>query len=335
MENTSQNRRSLQKICEEHNGKVSDKWESYLDLYDNLFDTRRESLQTFLEIGIQNGGSLEIFAQYFPKATKLLGIDINPKCKTLIFKDQRIKVLVGDANSTKILSSVLEEKTLFDVIIDDGSHTTKDIIQTFCLYFPLLNENGIFVIEDLHASYWYSHEGALNYPLSSIEFLKKLIDVVNYYHWGAHIKATKIFNNFIEKYNLDLPPEILLSIGSVYFQDSVCVITKANQKASPLGLRKIHGQEASIDKEVLGFNNVIAERLDQANNPLFIPHDQGSQILSLEESLNQALSLSDQLEKQLINQRDALALLKNSASWRYTAQFRWLKGKLLQLRRGF
>jgi hypothetical protein len=45
-----------------HRGKSSDKWESYLRTYERLFTPIRDARINIVEIGVQNGGSLEVFA---------------------------------------------------------------------------------------------------------------------------------------------------------------------------------------------------------------------------------------------------------------------------------
>ena len=61
-------------------GKVSDKWDSYLPVYDRLFALRKDDAIDLLEIGVQNGGSLEIMSQFFINAKRLVGCDIDPRC---------------------------------------------------------------------------------------------------------------------------------------------------------------------------------------------------------------------------------------------------------------
>ena len=41
----------------------------------------------------------------------------------------------------------------FDIIIDDGSHLRKDVIKSFHLLFPHLNNDGLYVVEDMQTSY--------------------------------------------------------------------------------------------------------------------------------------------------------------------------------------
>ena len=52
--------KTLHQLYSKHNGKVSDKWSLYLMEYDRLLNDYRDKPMRLLEIGIQNGGSLEI-----------------------------------------------------------------------------------------------------------------------------------------------------------------------------------------------------------------------------------------------------------------------------------
>jgi cephalosporin hydroxylase len=89
---------ALLDLMSHHKGKYSDKWNSYIDFYCNLFSPIRNQETDILEIGVENGGSLEIWAKFFPSAQKILGYDIDPKCGALAFDDSRIQVLVGDSS---------------------------------------------------------------------------------------------------------------------------------------------------------------------------------------------------------------------------------------------
>ena len=160
-------KKTLEKLYAEHVGKVSDKWSLYFNEYDRILDEYRNKPVRLLEIGIQNGGSLEIWSKYFPNAEKLVGCDINPDCARLSYEDPRIAVVVGDVNSDASQAAVLGHGLYFDVIIDDGSHRSSDIVKTFARYFPHLADGGVFIVEDLHCSYWQEFEGGLFDPFSS------------------------------------------------------------------------------------------------------------------------------------------------------------------------
>ena len=66
---------------------VSDKWLSYFPIYSVYFSKFKNKKINLLEIGIQNGDSLEIWLNYFKSANFILGSDIDSKCKNLNFKN--------------------------------------------------------------------------------------------------------------------------------------------------------------------------------------------------------------------------------------------------------
>src|SRR5437879_11178073 len=112
-------KQTLQQLYAEHDGKVSDKWSLYLTEYDRLFNDYRDKQVRLLEIGIQNGGSLEIWSKYFKNASALIGCDINPDCASLTYDDSRVGVIVGDANAPNVSERVFQCSPQFEIIIDD------------------------------------------------------------------------------------------------------------------------------------------------------------------------------------------------------------------------
>ena len=89
-------KKTLNELYKEHQGKVSDKWSIYLHVYNEIFTKYRDDTVRLLEIGVQNGGSLEIWAKYFSQAERLIGCDINPDCASLTYNDPKFTVIVGD-----------------------------------------------------------------------------------------------------------------------------------------------------------------------------------------------------------------------------------------------
>ena len=81
---------TLKQIYEKHSGKSSDKWNLYLGFYENEFISIRQNEISLLEIGVQNGGSLEIWSKYFSNAKAIVGCDINERCRELSFSDKKI-----------------------------------------------------------------------------------------------------------------------------------------------------------------------------------------------------------------------------------------------------
>jgi hypothetical protein len=120
------------------------------------------------------------------------------------------------------------ESGSLSLILDDGSHTSRDIIQTFISLFPLLDANGTYMVEDTHCSYWLEWGGGLNSEISSISFFKSLADVVNFEHWGLGGLRSDVFSRF----GFTISPEMEESLGhiqSVNFFNSICVITKQSR----------------------------------------------------------------------------------------------------------
>ena len=63
---------------------------SYVKWYEALFAPRRWQQLNMLEIGVQTGASIKMWADYFPNA-RLVGIDIDPRCAQ--FATNRIQII--------------------------------------------------------------------------------------------------------------------------------------------------------------------------------------------------------------------------------------------------
>ena len=68
------------------------------------------------------------------------------------------------------------------ILIDDGSHIQKHQILTLQMLFPHIKDDGVYICEDLHCSYWKDWGGGYLKPDTFIEFSKKLIDHLNSWH---------------------------------------------------------------------------------------------------------------------------------------------------------
>ena len=272
---------TLQNLYDTHTGKVSDKWSIYLGVYERVVSDYQTLTINLLEIGVQNGGSLEIWGKYFPRANHIMGCDINPKCADLCFDDSRIKLVVGDANDETTKHNLLDISPSFDIIIDDGSHTSADIIKTFALYFDHLNDGGVYIAEDLHCSYWQEFDGGLYHPYSSISFFKHLVDILNYKHWGIDAPRNAVLEHFYRQYGETHRALDLAHIHSVEFIDSMCVIKKRVPNQNGLGVRQVVGQEDKVVSSNLLPNGQENIPPVQVNNPwLILPQIQISELNS-------------------------------------------------------
>lgn len=231
---------TLENLYAEHEGLVSDKWSLYLSEYERLFYPLKQMPVTLLEVGIQNGGSLEIWEKYFSNASAILGCDINQRCENIAYASNKLHLVIGDANQPQILKKIFGIAPEFDIIIDDGSHTSSDIINTFCNLFPRLKHSGLYIVEDLHCSYWEKYEGGLYHPRSSMSFFKTLADVLNFEHWGIEHSREKLLQPF--GITSALGDAELAEIHSIEFINSMCVVTKRPAANNRLGKRQVAGK---------------------------------------------------------------------------------------------
>ena len=259
--------KELVRLYERHQGKVSDRWMAYLQAYDDLLADWRPRALNLLEIGVQNGGSLEIWGQYFPQARLLVGCDINPKCATLHYDDPRIHLVVGDICADDTEQKIAALTPCWDIIIDDGSHVSGHIITAFARYFPRISAGGVFIAEDLHCSYWQNYEGGLSDPFSSLSFFKLLVDIVNFEHWGVSTTRAQYLARFSRRYRCAFDESVLAQIHSVEFTNSRCVIRKRDAGDNVLGERRIAGTLGQVNPELRRLARTQSIPPDQSSNP--------------------------------------------------------------------
>ena len=121
---------------------------NYSRQYESLLHMFREKPIKYLEIGVHKGGSLKAFKETFKNATCILGLDIENICKNHEDIKNKIFVEIGNATDSNFIQQITEKYGTFDIILDDASHKNKDVIEQFELLFPLLNDNGLYIVED-------------------------------------------------------------------------------------------------------------------------------------------------------------------------------------------
>ena len=155
----------------------------YIKIYERYFESLRDKQLKILEIGIADGKSLLMWSDYFKNST-VVGIDIHEiDIKEKNLDRSNIKIHQGSQSDDKFINTIIKEYETFDIIIDDGSHLKKDVIKSFHLLFPHLNNDGLYVVEDMQTSYNHFFGGNpfdLKYSNSHMNFFKHLTDRLNY-----------------------------------------------------------------------------------------------------------------------------------------------------------
>jgi hypothetical protein len=165
----------------------SDKWNvhRYAQHYETHFRGLRTREINLLEIGIggyddpkKGGRSLRMWRAWFPNA-RIHGIDIFDKSP---HNETRIITHRGSQTDAAFLNEVMGKTGNIEIIIDDGSHDSPDVIATFRLLFPRLAEGGFYAVEDTQTSYWPG-EGDVrerNSLHTTMGFFKSLVDGLNW-----------------------------------------------------------------------------------------------------------------------------------------------------------
>jgi len=245
-------RTGYQEIFFSHQGKLSNKWSSYVDYYQEILAKYRKDRVKILEIGVQNGGSLEILAKYFDQAQIVLGCDIDEKCGALKFEDPRINIIIGNTSDNKTFSKIRDHK-YFEIIFDDGSHTSNDIILNFMNYFPLVAPGGIYIVEDTHFVH-QTRVGLQEYR--GIDFFKRISDLPNLQFWQGQRDPFDHLSGFFSPTPIHQIGQISVSVDAVEFRNSMITIRKSKKDVlDKLGLQSIVGTVALVDNTPLLIRN--------------------------------------------------------------------------------
>jgi hypothetical protein len=130
---------------------------SYLSLYPKLLEKKKDTAKNILEIGIQDGGSIKLWHDYFANAT-IYGLDImneNKLWDEIKNKDRIILYCSYNAYDTeKFKTTFLDKDIKFDLILDDGPHTLESMKTFIKLYSQIMTDDGILIIEDVQKWDW-------------------------------------------------------------------------------------------------------------------------------------------------------------------------------------
>jgi hypothetical protein len=116
---------------------------TYLEIYDKLFLPFKDKEIGFLEVGYATGGSVDLFELYFYNA-HITSIDIDGGN----FKkhSNRVTLICDDV---KNLTAESFKGRPIHIAMDDGSHILEDQIAFVKLFYPLVEEGGMLIVEDI------------------------------------------------------------------------------------------------------------------------------------------------------------------------------------------
>jgi hypothetical protein len=189
-------------------GTLVHKWHHYIPLYERYFSAYRGKNIRLLEIGVSEGGSLQMWREYFGDKATIFGIDINPNCAQ--FNGQSGQVRIGSQDDEPFLLSVVKEMGGVDVVIDDGSHIMEHVTASLKFLFPHVSDGGLYMIEDLHTAYWENYGGG--YGVDS-NFYRHVLQIVDDMHHWYHTHGQTF-------------PVVSQSCPGIHIHDSIVVLEK-------------------------------------------------------------------------------------------------------------
>jgi len=189
--------------------------------YETFLKPLYEKSGAILEIGINEGASLNMWQELFPNAF-IYGMDID---KT--YEGVRHKIFQGDQSRVDHLERLKMNFQHIPLwfINDDGSHVPAHQILTFNVLFPTLEEGGVYIIEDIETSYWrngtlygYNVRCGYKHPESIVEIFKDVADAVNSEFAGRE-RTTRVQHQD--------------QIGSITFGPNCIIIVKRTRENRP------------------------------------------------------------------------------------------------------
>lgn len=214
----------------------SDKWDHYFEIYDHLLAPWYGRDISYLEIGVQGGGSLEVARKLFGPASKIMGIDIDPACKRLETAGVANKIVTGSQIEDRCIDEALQFMPEIDVLIDDGSHVQAHMIMSFISFFPSLVEGGVYIIEDTHTNYSPEHQESF-LGIGLYDYFKGLSERLNIDFIDPDLRRNRYKQPREQRPARSVVPDVCREIFSIEFFDSVIAVRK-RRKLEPLRIRR-------------------------------------------------------------------------------------------------
>ncbi|GFI44964.1 8-demethyl-8-alpha-L-rhamnosyl tetracenomycin-C 2'-O-methyltransferase [Lachnospiraceae bacterium] len=183
------------------------KWLHYFEVYNRHFGKYIGKDVTILEIGVNKGGSLQIWKKVLGPKAKIIGVDITPACKEL--EEEQISIYIGNQADRNFWKKMKEEIPKVDILIDDGGHYMEQQIVTFEEMFGHVKEDGIYICEDTGSSYNpEKYNSGYKKENTFIEYSKNFVDYIH--AWFSREEALQISEYSRSMHSLHYYPGILV-----------------------------------------------------------------------------------------------------------------------------
>lgn len=193
----------------------------YNRYYEGYLNKFKDDEFTLFEIGVYKGNSHDLWLEYFPNAY-ILGLDID-----IEWNAPRIKVIKGDQSKMEDLEKIVKLANNCKFIIDDGSHHPDHQLLGFNYLFEhLLEDGGIYIIEDIETSYWkdgdlygYNIKAGVNEKNNIVNIFTDIVNIVNRKFILEKYQKVIYEKSKLSKYVLD-------HISSIHFGMNCIIVQK-------------------------------------------------------------------------------------------------------------
>ena len=150
---------------------------AYDVVYEGLFAPFRDRPIRMLEIGVEDGHSLDVWSKYFASGSKIFGLAYNNTLKENL--RDNVTIFHGSQGDASVLDRLVGAGN-FSIIIDDGSHLPSHQWNTFQTLWNTVTPGGVYVVEDIETNYWSKNAVVYGYPLrhekNAMDDFKRLVD---------------------------------------------------------------------------------------------------------------------------------------------------------------
>ena len=322
-------------------GPVLDKWPHYFPIYAKHLAQFRGRQLKVLEIGVYRGGGLELWQSYLGPDAQIIGLDVDEAAVRAAAG--RYPVVLGDQEDPEVLRTIEAEYGPFDIVIDDGGHTMRQQIVSIETLFPLLNDGGVYLVEDCHTSYWPAFGGELGAPDSFIEWSKRRADDLHSRHhvkidrhtvWATDLDGLHFYDSIVvfDKLKRFRPFNEMVGSSSYLFADrfseGISVELLATRDAARDERDAIRAElervraDLSADRSEAGAVADPIEELRIARGEL---RNSRRQLAELGNQLEEQRSELDNTRNLLLESWEQVKAMRGSASWRATGPLRALR----------
>ena len=128
---------------------------NYCEFYEKIFKEYKNKPISLLELGVLRGASIRMWRKWFAEA-ELYGVDNGTDGQPPQIELPLTTIVKADVQNISICDALKWKQ--FDIIIDDADHHPYSQLKTAWNIWPLLKDEGIYVIEDVqNFSNWKKH----------------------------------------------------------------------------------------------------------------------------------------------------------------------------------